>query len=366
MRAIGSKNTESNASVPVIEGGGQGRDNVLILGFTYTDTVRVMEKSRKIFNFIDVPPAVKHGCNSTQCADWLLLHKLIGPTEHRDLYRALLVEQYYNCRVYTCALEKMFTLRKDRHYVGNFDKSKLVFEMSRQFPQVVFQQISIDYIFHQTGYADDRYKNLFWDFNLVQFVTPREGTNATTCFLAMDGLVFIPFSASNFKALYLQQHMLNEWYNISYLYDIDLLDPIARKGRSFHRLHGATELIGEEQFAKWGKVTGQEKSYCKVNRSQIKQVASDAKVVAEDLLEAWDDLPNAEDARFIQLKRTGTNIERTDLEYMKSGRSPVMIGKSPVRVKAAQSDSDAGPKKFELSSDEQTQSGSESEYEEKP
>lgn len=293
-----------------------GADNVLILGSTYTDLVKVLEISGKASSIMEVETAMRYGSNSTQFANWLLENNLLEEEPHRDIYRAILVEEFYNSKVFTCSTRKLYVLRDDRHVDADFDKPHFVEEVRRQFGNITFSQICIDYFFHLNSWAADNYGKGFFGVNLIQFVTPNEGTplDPSTCLLKPGGSVFIPFTLGNFKHLTTYMGCLQAVYEVKYWRLDELANCEIRRQKTSNQLHGATELIGPWLHSLWTKTQNQEDTYCKVTAQHIIESGDAMALTNKVLLEAYRKLEEPEEIRFIELKSAAVYAE-TAPEY---------------------------------------------------
>jgi len=273
--------------------------NVLLLGISYPCVRSQMES-----NGLD-PNVLTHKEPSVEQAVECVRRNILTEMDARDLARCVAVEQATNTRVYTVSRE-IGAVYSDRHIHCDFNTRNFCKKITDQFGQgIQFSQVILDYYWMPTGWLVTRWAKTLFQQTLPDLVrhkmlaipskrkkTRKHGSGPPYTF--EEGVVFLPFCAHVCKELVGAIHILEQYYEITFLDKKDL------HGHSLWK--GTMEIDPDVMQHRLGKRLDQEEIYCKFRPKDIYESMEDPHVSKPAVMRVLLAIKNYDDVRMVRLR----------------------------------------------------------------
>ena len=273
--------------------------NVLLLGISYPCVRSQMESNGQD------PNVLTHKEPSVEQAVECVRRNILTEMDARDLARCVAVEQATNTRVYTVSRE-IGAVYSDRHIHCDFNTRNFCKKITDQFGQgIQFSQVILDYYWMPTGWLVTRWaKTLFQQtlpdlvrHKMLAFPSKRKKTHkhgSGPPYPFEEGVVFLPFCAHVCKELVGAIHILEQYYEISFLDKKDL------HGHSLWK--GTMEIDPDIMQHRLGKRLDQEEIYCKFRPKDIYESMEDPHVSKPAVMRILLAIKNYDDVRMVRLR----------------------------------------------------------------
>jgi hypothetical protein len=230
---------------------------------------------------------------------------ILTEMDARDLARCVAVEQATNTRVYTVSRE-VGAVYNDRHINCDFNTRNFCKKITDQFGEgIQFTQVILDYYWMPTGWLVTRWaKTLFQQtlpdlvrHQMLTFPSKRKKARkhgAGPPYDIDEGVVFLPFCAHVCKELVGALHILENYYEISFLDKKDL------HGHSLWK--GTMEIDPDVMQHRLGKRLDQEEIYCKFRPKDIYESMEDPHISKPAVMRILLAIKNYDDVRMVRLR----------------------------------------------------------------
>jgi hypothetical protein len=273
--------------------------NVLLLGISYPCVRSQMESNGQD------PNVLTHKEPSVEQAVECVRRNILTEMDARDLARCVAVEQSTNTRVYTVSRE-IGAVYNDRHINCDFNTRNFCKKITDQFGEgIQFSQVILDYYWMPTGWLVTRWAKTLFQQTLPDLVrhqmlafpskrkkTSKHGSGPPYAF--EEGVVFLPFCAHVCKELVGAIHILEQYYEISFLDKKDL------HGHSLWK--GTMEIDPDVMQHRLGKRLDQEEIYCKFRPKDIYESMEDPHVSKPAVMRVLLAIKNYDDVRMVRLR----------------------------------------------------------------
>jgi hypothetical protein len=276
-----------------------GTTNVLLLGISYPCVLSQMKHQG-----LD-PSILTYQTPSVEQAVECVSRSILTEMDARDLARCVAVEQATNTRVYTVSRE-VGAIYNDRHIHCDFNTRNFCKKITEKFGRgIQFSQIILDYYWMPTGWLVTRWaKTLFQQtlpdlvrHGMLTFPSTRkkirkQGTGPP--YPIDEGVVFLPFCAHVCKELVGAIHILELYYDISFLDKKDL------HGHSLWK--GTMQIDPNVMQHHLGKRLDQEEIYCTFRPKDIYESMEDPHVSKPAIMRILLAIQNYDDIRMVRLR----------------------------------------------------------------
>jgi len=273
--------------------------NVLLLGISYPCVESQMAK-----HGLD-PDVLVYKEASVEQAVECVRRNILTEMDARDLARCVAVEKATNTTVYTVSRE-IGAVYNDRHINCDFNTRNFCKKITDQFGEgIQFSQVILDYYWMPTGWLVTRWAKTLFQQTLPDLVrhemlivpskrkkTRKHGTGPP--YDIDEGVVFLPFCAHVCKELVGAIHILEQYYEITFLDKKDL------HGHSLWK--GTMEIDPDVMQHRLGKRLDQEEIYCKFRPKDIYESMEDPHVSKPEVMRILLAIKNYDDVRMVRLR----------------------------------------------------------------
>ena len=264
---------------------GEGKKRVLLLGMSYPELNRIIEKNAELRN------CVVDGVIDVAFVATCVHRKYLTQIDGRDLVRILEMKRMFGMDVFTVSLEKSATYRRDCHLHADFNNRCFIGEVKNAFGEdIVFDEIILDYFWIPRGWSDTHWRPTFFAATLFRF--------AKTGLLGPSGRIFLPFCLTCYREMVaVYENVLKRHYRISFVRKDEMA--------SIALWTGTQQVDRTVMRTIFGKSLEQEETYCTLSHADLRSCMEDSRATNQMLLQfAKDHIVGCiEDIRFIRLDR---------------------------------------------------------------
>jgi hypothetical protein len=277
------------------------RRNVLLLGISYPCVKTQMAEHGFPADVLTYKkPSVEQ---AVEC----VRRGIMTEMDARDLARCVAVEQATDTDVYSVSREIGAQYRSDRHVHCDFNARNFCKTLHRAFGKdIEFSQVILDYYWMPTGWLVTRWAKTLFQQTLPDLVkhqmltfpskrkTRRKDLSEGAPYDIDEGVVFLPFCAHVCKELVGAVHILENYYEISFLHKKDL------HGHSLWK--GTMEIDADVMQERLGKRLDQEEIYCTFRPQDIYASMEDPHVSKPAVMRILLAIKNYGDIRMVRLR----------------------------------------------------------------